>query len=181
MQEISLHILDIAKNSVRANATLIEIYLVEDKQWLTFTIKDNGKGMTQEMLETVTNPFTTTRTTRKVGLGIPLLTLTASQTGGTVELSSHTGEGHGTTISASFCKTHIDCVPLGNMVETVCTLIQGDPQIDFIYTHEKEGKTVSLSTLDMKAILGEDISLAQPEILLWMKQSLTEEYQNFDS
>lgn len=181
MQEISLHILDIAKNSVRAGASLISLSLFEDDEWLTFEIKDNGCGMSEEMLETVKNPFTTTRTTRKVGLGIPLLTLTATQTGGKVDIVSSTGENHGTTLSASFCKTHIDCVPLGNMVDTLCTLIQGDPQIDYLYTHEKKGKTVSLSTLDIKAVLGEDISLAHPEIMLWMKQSLTEEYQNLDS
>ena len=180
MQELSLHILDIAKNSVRANATLISITLTEDDEWITFEITDNGKGMSREMLETVKNPFTTTRTTRKVGLGIPLLTLSATQTGGNVEITSSTGEDHGTTLRATFCKTHIDCVPLGDMVETLCTLLQGDPHIDFVFTHLKKGKTVSLSTPDIKAVLGEDVSLAHPEILMWIKQSLQEEYQNLD-
>ena len=180
MQEISLHILDIAKNSVRAQASLIRLSLREDDDWLSFEIEDNGCGMSPEMLETVKNPFTTTRTTRKVGLGIPLLTLTATQTGGKVDIFSSIGEKHGTSIKASFCKSHIDCVPLGNMVETLCTLIQGNPEIDLIYTHERKGKTVSLSTADIRAVLGDDISLAHPEILLWIKQSLIEEYQNFD-
>lgn len=180
MQELSLHILDIAKNSVRANATLISITLTEDDEWITFEITDDGKGMSREMLETVKNPFTTTRTTRKVGLGIPLLNLSATQTGGNVEITSSTGENHGTTLRATFCKTHIDCVPLGDMVETLCTLLQGDPHIDLVFTHLKKGKTVSLSTPDIKAVLGEDVSLAHPEILMWIKQSLQEEYQNLD-
>ena len=180
MQELSLHILDIAKNSVRANATLISITLTEDDEWITFEITDDGKGMSREMLETVKNPFTTTRTTRKVGLGIPLLNLSATQTGGNVEITSSTGKNHGTTLRATFCKTHIDCVPLGNMVETLCTLLQGDPHIDLVFTHLKKGKTVSLSTPDIKAVLGEDVSLAHPEILMWIKQSLQEEYQNLD-
>ena len=176
MKEISLHILDIVKNSVRAKATLIEISVSEVDATLTFTVKDNGCGMDEEMLAAVKNPFTTTRTTRKVGLGIPLLTLAAQQTGGDVDIISNTGENSGTTLSATFRTDHIDCMPLGNMVDTICTLIQGSPAVDFIFSHRKGNGNVYLSTVEMREILGGDIPLDNPEIFLWIKETLTEEY-----
>lgn len=177
MKEISLHILDIAQNSVRAGATRIEISLVEENKRLTFTVKDNGCGMSAELLSSVTDPFTTTRTTRKVGLGIPLLILAARQTGGDVRISSQTGECHGTVLSALFCTDHIDCMPLGDMTETIVTLIQGAPDIDWIYTHTGDGYDVSLSAPDIRAVLGDGISLADPEILQWIRASLSAEYK----
>jgi len=178
MKEISLHILDIAQNSVRAGATLIGISLVEDGNRLTFTVKDNGCGMSPELLRSVTDPFTTTRTTRKVGLGIPLLLLAARQTGGDVRLTSSTGERHGTELTAWFHLDHIDCMPLGDMTETIVTLIQGAPDIDWIYTHTGNGHHVSLSTSGIRAVLGDGISLSDPEILQWIRSSLAEEYQS---
>ena len=178
MKEISLHILDIAQNSVRAGATRIEITLIEEGSDLSFTIRDNGCGMSTELLASVTDPFTTTRTTRKVGLGIPLLILAARQTGGEVGISSQTGEHHGTVLTARFCLDHIDCMPLGDMAETIVTLIQGAPDIDWIYTHTGDGYNVSLSTPDIRAVLGDGISLGDPEILQWIRSSLSAEYQN---
>lgn len=177
MKEIALHILDIANNSVRAGATHIELSLVEEGETLTFTVKDNGCGMSADFLARVCDPFTTTRTTRKVGLGIPLLMLAARQTGGDVTISSHTGEGHGTELSATFYLHHIDCMPLGNMVDTVLTLIQGAPTVDWTYTHSKNGKCVSLSTAAIRQALGDDIPLDTPDVLLWIRSSLEEEYQ----
>lgn len=178
MKEISLHILDIAQNSVRAGATRIVISLVEKDSSLTFTVEDDGCGMPAELLASVTDPFTTTRTTRKVGLGIPLLIMAARQTGGEVSISSQTGEHHGTVLTARFCLDHIDCMPLGDMTETVVTLIQGAPDIDWVYSHVGGGYHVSLSTPDIRAVLGNGISLADPEILQWIRSSLSAEYQN---
>ena len=128
MKELSLNILDIAENSVKAKATEIAISITEDDEKLTFSISDNGIGMEKAFLESVTNPFTTTRTTRPVGLGIPLLKLAAEQTGGSMNIESRYfkdyPDAHGTTTSATFFKKHIDFVPLGNITETVVTLIQ---------------------------------------------------------
>ena len=137
MKEISLNILDIAENSVKAGATLTEISVLEKGETLTLVIKDNGSGMTDEVLKTVSNPFYTTRTTRKVGMGIPLLKLAAEMTGGSVTIESkHYSDyptDHGTVVTAIFYKNHIDCTPLGDVVSSITTLIQGHPDIDFLF------------------------------------------------
>ena len=176
MKELSLNILDIAQNSVRANATLIRIDLIETETTFTFTVTDNGCGMSESLLRSVTDPFTTTRTTRKVGLGIPLLKLAAEMTGGYIDITSSVGEDHGTKTKAHFFKSHIDYTPLGNIVDTVCTLVQGSPSIDFVFSHEMPDGSVSLDTRQMREILGEQTPLNDPEILLWIKDSLTQEY-----
>ena len=140
MKELSLNILDITENSVKAGATLTEINIEELNENLILTISDNGKGMKNEVLQTVLNPFYTTRTTRKVGMGLPLLKLAAEQTGGKLEIfSKHFEEfpkEHGTVVKATFVKNHIDCTPLGDVVETIKTLIQGHPQVDFSFSHK---------------------------------------------
>lgn len=178
MKELSLHILDIAQNSVRAEASEIRIEISEDETTLTFTVSDNGCGMDKELLRTVTDPFTTTRSTRKVGLGIPLLKLSCESTGGSFRIDSRTDEYHGTQTQASFIKTHIDYTPLGDMTDTVCTLVQGSPSVRFVFRHSYHDREVFLDTEQIRAVLGEDISLAEPEILSWIRESLNEEYQN---
>ena len=128
MKELSLNVLDIAENSIKAGATLIQISINENSDELILEIKDDGCGMKAEMLENVINPFCTTRTTRKVGLGIPLLKMASEQTGGELAIHSrHVDEfpdHHGTTVRASFFKGHIDFTPLGDIISTVVTLIQ---------------------------------------------------------
>lgn len=178
MKELSLNILDITMNSVKARASLITISLVEDERgWLTLAIADNGCGMSEEMTASVTDPFCTTRTTRKVGLGIPLLKLAAEQTGGEVKIVSSTCEAdHGTTVTARFDTRHIDFTPLGDMVETVCTLIQGSPDVDFVYSHQTPAFLVTLDTRELRAVLG-DVSLAEWEIISWIRENLREQYQ----
>ncbi len=179
MKELSLHILDIAKNSVKAKATLIEIDVIEDtaKNLLTIQIKDNGSGMSEEFLSEVKDPFKTTRTTRRVGLGIPLLTLAATQSGGDVDIKSKLGEG--TTITATFLYNHIDRAPLGDMAETMKTLIWGSPQIDFLYTHKRNEKSFTLDSREMRKILG-DVSLDTPEVLSWIEDSVRENIDNIN-
>ena len=177
MKELSLNILDIAQNSVRANATLILIELLETDTTFTFTITDDGCGMDEKLLKSVTDPFTTTRTTRKVGLGIPLLKLAAEMTGGYVEISSSVGKNHGTKTKAHFFKDHIDYTPLGDIIGTVCTLVQGSPQIDFVFVHEMINGSVSLDTRQMREILGDQTPLNDPEILIWIKDSMSQEYE----
>lgn len=182
MKELSLNVLDIAMNSVKAKATLINIHITEDDALLKLEIIDNGCGMTAEFLRGVIDPFCTTRTTRKVGLGIPLLKLAAEQTGGEVTISSrHELEypaDHGTHVTATFYKQHIDFTPMGDIISTVTTLIQGSPDIDFEFRHTSNTFEVSLDTRDVREMLGPEIPLSEPEILSWIADNLSEQYKN---
>lgn len=179
MKELSLNILDIAENSVKATATEVIIEISETEELLKFSVSDNGVGMDKDFLESVTNPFTTTRTTRPVGLGIPLLKLAAEQTGGGIEIVSRYykdfPESHGTTTSATFYKNHIDSVPLGDIVETVITLVGGNPDLEFVFKHQIGDKTVFLDTKELRAVLG-DVPLNNVEVILWIKEYLNEQY-----
>ena len=179
MKELSLNVLDITKNSVKAKASLISISLVEVGGLLTLTITDNGCGMKPEVLETVMNPFYTTRTTRKVGMGIPLLMLAAEQTGGGVTIESRHEEeypdDHGTTVTATFHTDHIDFTPIGDMVSTMETLIMGSPDIDFAYLHDRNGATVELDTRQLREVLG-DVPLDSYEVIQWIGDFLREQY-----
>ncbi len=173
MKEISLHILDIMQNSVVAGATLVELTIVEDavSDILKFTVRDNGKGMDEELLLNVVDPFTTSRTTRKVGMGIPLLKLAAEKTGGGIEIFSTPNVG--TEISAVFGLSHIDRQPLGDMAETMLGIITSYTQIDFVYKHSIDGREFILDTREIKEILG-GVSLKEPEMVLWLKEFLNE-------
>jgi len=178
MDELSLYVLDITMNSVKAGASDIAITLREDGEWLWFSVTDNGCGMNEKQVKQLTDPFFTTRTTRKVGLGVPFLTMLAEMTGGFVKVSSvseEVSEDHGTTIEAKFGRNHIDFIPLGDIVETVKTLIQGSPNINFMYKHILPNGEVTLNCAELHGMLG-DISLAEPEILSWIGDYLTEQY-----
>lgn len=181
MKEISLNILDIAENSVKAGATLIEISLTQTGTILQIVIKDNGCGMSPETLKQVENPFYTTRTTRSVGLGIPFYKLAAEQTGGSVTIESvqesESSAQHGTTVTAVFYTDHIDFMPLGDMVSTVCTLIHGSPDIDFLYRHQTEQGSIELDTRAVRQVLGEDLPLDCFEVMEWIRGYLEEQYQ----
>ncbi len=178
MKELSLNILDITKNSVSAGAENIEISLITDSNGiLTLTIKDDGCGMSEETVSNVTNPFYTTRTTRKVGMGLPLLKLAAEQTGGELCLSSSKDEkNHGTTLTVTFDTNSIDCMPIGDIVSTVCILIAGSPEINFFFKDVNDKRTVELNTPEIVAVLGEGVSLAEPEIQAWISEYLKEQY-----
>lgn len=181
MKELSLNILDIAKNSTKAKATLVEIVIEECEEILTITISDNGTGMTEDELLSVTSPFSTSRTTRKVGMGIPLFKFAAEQTGGSLTIKSkHIDEypiDHGTSISASFYKNHIDFTPLGDVTSSLVTLIQGNPDIDFRFLHKTAGGEVSLDTRELREVL-EEVSLDSFEILSWTRENLAEQYNS---
>lgn len=146
MEDISLHVLDIAENSIGADATLITISISEDtaKDLFSVEIEDNGRGIPEGMRSKVLDPFCTTRTTRKVGLGLPLLAQAARETGG--DISVRPGSASGTIVTATFKKSHIDMKPLGNIAETLIVLIAGNPQIDFLFNYKKNGNTFSLDT-----------------------------------
>ena len=175
MEELSLNILDIAQNSVRANATRVDITVAElpAEDRLVITINDNGCGMTPEQVAHVEDPFYTTRTTRKVGLGLPLLRLAAEQTGGSVEITST--EGAGTTLRAVFNAAHIDCPPPGDMGDTLSLLIQGAPVLEIVYTRAAHGRRFRLDTAELREQLGPQVSLAQPEVALWVRDYIREQ------
>lgn len=180
MKELSLNILDIAQNSVKAGAKNISIEIEEGKEKLTVTITDDGCGMTGEQVEKLKDPFFTTRTTRKVGLGIPFFTLAAEQTGGNVSIKSKSEtehpEDHGTTVKAVFFKTSIDFTPLGDVVSTLLTLIHGADSLDYTFSHKTEKAEVFLSTAEMRSVLGEEIPLSSPEVLEWAREYLVSQY-----
>lgn len=182
MKELSLNILDIAENSTKAKAELVEIAITETDESLTITISDDGIGMSQETLLSVADPFYTTRTTRKVGMGIPLFRFAAEQTGGNLTITSkHIDEyadEHGTTVTATFYKKHIDFTPLGNVISTITTMIQGHPTVDFLFTHVYGDRYVSLDTRELRAVL-DDVPLDTFEVLIWIKDNLTEQYEEF--
>ena len=179
MKELSLNILDIAENSTKAKAELVEIAIIENDDTLTIRITDDGTGMKEETLLSVSNPFYTTRTTRKVGMGIPLFRFAAEQTGGGLTITSKHYEEypdcHGTIVEAVFNKKHIDFTPLGDVISTVTTLIQGHPTVDFLYTHKKGNNLVSLDTREIRAVL-DGVPLDTFEVLIWIKENLEEQY-----
>lgn len=178
MKEISLNVLDIAQNSVKAGAAHIGVFLTEERGVLTVTITDDGCGMPEAFLKQVTDPFTTTRTTRKVGMGIPLFKLAAEQTGGALTISSKQATAddpaHGTTITATFHTDHVDCEPLGDLASTMVTLLQGSPDVSWTYRYTVDGEEKqSLSTDEMKAMLGDEVPIDAPEVLAWVRESLS--------
>ena len=179
MKDLSLNLLDIAENSVKAGASLTQLLITEQDGVLTFRVVDDGCGMTEEVLNGVTDPFYTTRTTRKVGLGLPLLRMAAEQTGGSLEVASRHKDSHpdnhGTEVTAVFHTDHIDCPPVGDLVATVTTLIQGHPDTDFHFVHTVGEKQVELDTRQLREILGE-VSLAEYEVLQWISGYLSDQY-----
>ncbi len=174
MKEISLHILDIAQNSITAGAAHLELRLEEESSGrLTLTVTDDGKGMSPELLARVLDPFSTTRTTRKMGLGLPLLRLAAEQTGGSLAIEST--EGVGTKVTAVFDTTHIDCPPAGDLGSTVSLLVQGAPELALRYVRRTPRGEFVLDTRDLRAELGEGVSLAEPEVALWVQDYVREQ------
>ena len=171
MKELSLHILDIAQNSISAGARALDLTLAEENGWLTITVADDGRGMSPEFLATVTDPFTTTRTTRKVGLGVPFFKMSAEATGGDFSIVSRPGEG--TTVSARYHTDHIDMLPLGDMNATILSLITMNPDLDFVYTRSLDGNPYVLDTRELKEVL-EDVPLNAPDVVLYLKEALEE-------
>ena len=177
MRELSLNVMDVAQNSVRAEASLVEITVKESDREdnLTISISDNGCGMTDEQVQQVIDPFFTTRTTRKVGLGVPLFKLSAEQTGGSFDIQSKVGEG--TVTTASYVKSHVDMTPLGDINDTIKILIQCNPDIDFVFTHSTDRGSFTLDTRELREVL-EGVSLDTPDVLEWIGQYLEENSNN---
>ncbi len=171
MKDLSLHILDIAQNSIVANATKIGITVSENEKHncLTIVIEDNGSGISPEVLEKVTDPYTTSRTTRKVGLGLPLLHDACRQTGGKLTVESTVGKG--TKVMAELGLSHIDRQPIGDIVGVLLLLISSNPKIDFTYKHVRNEKFYIFSTVEVKEILGE-IPINSPEVIRMLRDML---------
>ena len=174
MDELSLNILDIAQNSIAADATLVEIRVEENDidNTLIISVKDNGKGMDAEFLKTVDDPFITTRDTRKIGLGISFLKEAAELTGGYIEITSTPGAG--TTVTAVFTKNHIDRQPVGNITGTLIALISLNPDIDFEFCYKINEKEFVFTTFEVKSMLGDDASLNDLQIVGFLTEYIEE-------
>ena len=173
MQELSLNVLDIVQNSIRAGASLITISIQERTadHFMEISISDNGCGMSEEQVASVMDPFFITCTTRKVGLGVPLFRMSAEGTGGTFSIRSKLGEG--TTTTATYVTNHLDMLPLGDMNATMISLISVNPQLDFVYHHQVDDREFQLDTRELRAVL-EDVPLSTPDVLLFIKEMIAE-------
>lgn len=175
MEELSLNILDIAQNSVRANATRVDITVAElpAEDRLVITINDNGCGMTPEQVAHVEDPFYTTRTTRKVGLGIPMMQENAEKTGG--KLSIRSTEGEGTELTVTLDTKHIDCLPLGDLSGTLLSLILMHPDRPDFHFHgaSPQGKC-DVDTREIRQAAG-NLPLNEPAIAAWLQEAIHEE------
>ena len=173
MQDLSLHILDIVENSIRADAGQVDIAITEEEERdrLTLLIRDNGRGMDEELARRALDPFTTTRTTRRVGLGLSLLAESARQSGGDITVESLPGRG--TTVRAHFQRSHIDCKPIGDIVNTLVTLITGNSGVDFSYTHKRRDREFVFRTTDLRKQL-EDVPLNYPDVVTIIRTYLQE-------
>jgi sensor histidine kinase YesM len=171
MEDLSLHILDIVENSIAANADSIEIRISEDekKDLLSIEVIDNGAGMDEEMVKKALDPFYTTRTVRRFGFGLPLLSEAAKAANGHLSIQSKKGEG--TKIKADFQYSHIDRQPLGDIGQTIVVLIIGNPEIDLLYVHKKNNHTYSLDTKKIRAQL-QDIPIYSPDGIRMIKEVL---------
>ncbi|WP_069649211.1 ATP-binding protein [Caloranaerobacter ferrireducens] len=177
MKELSLHILDLAENSVKAEATKINISIFEDteRDLLTINLEDNGRGMDEELLKKVEDPFVTSRTTRKVGLGIPLMKAAALRCEGDFKISSEIGKG--TKVTIIFKHSHIDRAPIGDIGQTIISLINANENIEIVYKHSYNGNCFVFDTKEVKNILG-DVPINEAHIMLWIKDYINENVRN---
>jgi len=177
MKELSLHILDIVQNSIDAEASLITINIVENltTDKLIIEVIDNGRGMDKEFVEKIKDPFVTGRSTRKVGLGIPLLYKACTRCDGDMEIQSEVGKG--TKVSCWFKYSHIDRAPIGNMTDTILTIVAGNPHIDIVYLHMRDGKEMRLDTREIRKALG-DVPINEPAVLSWIREFLREGFNS---
>ena len=168
MRELSLHILDVLENSLEAGATCVELTIEENAtaDRLAITVRDNGRGMSKEQVERIFDPFFTTRSTRHVGLGVPLFKAAAERCNGSLTVISQPGKG--TTLQATFQHSHIDRAPLGDMEGTLLAFILSGA-CDVHYVHQVDGQEFEFHTADMRAELGE-IPLTHPAVRNWLQE-----------
>jgi hypothetical protein len=171
VRELSLHILDVAENALTAGAGLISIEVAESapKDRLRITIRDNGRGMPPEKIRNIDDPFVTTRTTRRVGLGLSLLAAAARRCDGDIRVNAAPGKG--TTVRATFRLSHIDRAPLGDIAATLGMLIMGNPHVDFVYIHRLDDRDFTLDTRELKREL-EGVDLSDPVVASHLTESI---------
>jgi anti-sigma regulatory factor (Ser/Thr protein kinase) len=174
MRELSLHLLDIAENGVSAGAQNVTITIVEDLRTdrLQLAVEDDGRGMDETMVEQVTNPFITTRTTRKVGLGIPLLKLAAEMCDGSLKVESTPNVG--TTVNVDFQRSHIDRMPLGDLPGTMLSLLIGWPQVHWVLRYRVDEEEFVFDDAPIKKELGDALPLSDPEVIGFLRGALRE-------
>ena len=178
MKDLSLHILDLSQNSISAGASLVQITVNEDTEAdrLVITIEDNGKGMDKDLLLRVKDPFVTTRTSRRVGLGIPLMLAACRRCEGDLVIESE--ENVGTKLAATFKHSHIDRAPMGDMAETMLSLILAGSEkseaVDFVYRHIIDNSDFCMDTRELRKVLGSDVTLGEPEVIMWIKDYINE-------
>ena len=180
MPELALHILDLVQNSVAAGATSITVTIAYDRaaDTLTIVIEDDGRGMSEELVKSVASPFVTTRTTRKVGLGIPMFQQLAEMCGGALAISSKPGAG--TTLTATFRASHVDLPPMGSLRETILALVAACPESpDFRFVYRADGREFVFDTSEVRAPLG-NLPLSEPEILEWIGEYVSEGIREAD-
>ncbi len=180
LTELSLNVLDVAENSTRANATLVEIsvFVNTETDLLTITIADNGCGMSEDQLKQISDPFFTSRTTRRVGLGIPFFKFAAEATGGSLSIESELGVG--TTVKTNFVLSHIDRMPMGDISSSIHNLIVYHPDTDFIYQYEYNQNSFTLDTREFREILG-DVPFDTPDVSNYIKSYLIENKLEVDN
>jgi Histidine kinase-, DNA gyrase B-, and HSP90-like ATPase len=177
LRELALHIMDVVENGLNAGATFIAFFVDEDRlaNRLTITIRDNGRGIPEKLVNDALSPFFTTRTTRRVGMGLSLFREASRRCEGSFALKSE--EGKGTEVSATFRLDHIDLAPLGDMGSTLSCLIMGNSGVDFLYRHRVDDRTFQLDTREVKAEL-EGVDINEPDVLRYIdaliKESLSE-------
>lgn len=178
MRELSLHILDLIQNSIEAGALSITLEIIENtknKDNLKITVQDNGRGMDKDTVQKIIDPFVTTRATRKVGMGLSLIDMSTKMCGGSLRIVSSPGVG--TTVEAVYQHSHLDRPPLGKIAVTIKTILVANPQLDFHYRHCVNENEFSISSIEIKRILG-DIPLSHPDVLNWLDEYLSQNLLN---
>lgn len=174
MRELALNILDIAQNSVAAGAKHIWLTVAEDEAgYFVFRVRDDGHGMDSRLLQRVRDPFVTTRSTRRVGLGIPFIDMVTQQCGGYLDIISAPGQG--TELAAYFAADNIDRPPLGDIVGTILVLLAGSPQLELDFSYYGARGVVYFSTSDVRRLLGEECDFAHPAVYAWLKAYLKQQ------
>ncbi len=179
MRDLSLHVLDLVQNSLAAQATEIEITIDEDldRNLLTLCVRDNGRGMSKEQCAAALDPFYTTRTTRKVGLGLPLIKAAAERAGGQLQIQSQLGLG--TTVTATFQHDHLDRAPIGDMSLTLMSIIALNEECQFTYRHRRGKREFAISSAELRQEL-EGLPLDHPQITAWLREYVREQEKSLE-
>ena len=177
MKDIALHLLDLAENSISAHAKTVRIGVSEDfrANLLTASVEDDGDGMTDEVAKQVVDPFYTSRTERKVGLGIPLFKASAEACHGAMKISSRPGSG--TKVEANFQHSHIDRMPLGDLPATFLMLVLTHPEVHWVFKYaftppyKGAARTFEFDDQPVKDAL-QDVPLTHPDVIAFIRSSL---------